>query len=144
MAALADVLGVYLGNLGRLEPTPLGEEEEQEVTKLPSKRESDWLYAQLEKQSRTNNIAFFSLFAIIGILIFLIIALVVFLPQARLQTFLQAAFGGSIMGLLILMRRIWRDKTAADMMLALVPTLDPKEVLRVTEALYFSQVLGKI
>jgi hypothetical protein len=73
--------------------------------------------------------------------VLLIIALVVFLPQERLQLFLQVAFGGSIMGLLNLMRKIWREKTAADFLLAIIPSSDPSEVLRIVEIVYFSKVL---
>jgi hypothetical protein len=140
MANIGTIASEYLQRVDKLRPRALGGKAETEV-RVPSQADSEWLYRQLEKQSHANNTTFYVLFALIGLLVLLIIALVVFLPQERLQLFLQVAFGGSIMGLLNLMRKIWREKTAADFLLAIIPSSDPSEVLRIVEIVYFSKVL---
>ena len=134
---LHSVLKEALQSIGGLAPVPLGGDDEGSATE-------EWkhkLLERLEKEAAYNKRVFTLLVAMCVVLFVVGLALVVYyLDEPRsIQAILG---GGSLLSILAVMTRIQRlmnEKTGVDILLTVVPTLPPKQVVRVVQSLYYGK-----
>jgi hypothetical protein len=107
---------------------------EQVITPTPEAKQV--LLNNLNTASKTNGrILSLMVFLVVLAITFNIVALFIF-PNDTLKTVIEIVVGSSILGMLYFLRTLWKDKTALDILLAIIPSLTPEQVLQIVLDIY--------
>ena len=130
----------HLSRLNRLGVVMLGEDKEEDIQSITL--EDNQLFIQnINAQQKFNN----RILIIYITLICILFAVGIFLVFHNLNSpdRIGIIFGGtflSLLGVIERLRRLWREKSFADITLIVLKELPPKESLRVIEILYWNSI----
>ena len=137
------ILSEYLSRVAGLESVPLGPGRNSKAgSEIQEKTQH--LLERLERTRKFNDKLAIGLIAMFVALFLTGVWLVIqFLNNpAMLRTLLGGnllSLGGVIYGL----RLVWREKTFIDLLLTIIPEVEPAEALKVIQAIYFKTLLLK-
>lgn len=133
-ARLPVVLGSYLEKVGGLERASLGEAKAISVN--PGDQQQ--LLGQLHRESKFNNRLIVCV-TVLHFLLFILAAALVFYHRDSPKV-ISLILGGSFLSLLPVINslsRLWREKSAIDMLGVILPTLTPEQSIKVIQSIYF-------
>lgn len=131
MNQLDAILREFLHEIKCLDVPKLGGEPPPMVDKENIRRFSEQLKRRMKANDRMVNLLL-GLYAAT----FLVAALIV-VAFAGKASYLQAVLGGSLLAITEALRRFWKEKTALDVVIMVIPNLSPIEVVKVIESLYY-------
>jgi hypothetical protein len=135
MTRLDRALQQFLEETGRLKEPVLGGPAQRrisagEVEKLHTK------LTALAQRSRRLSTLLVLLYVILFVV--LLVAAVHYREEPTKLNTALGVIGASVAGLLRGIRDVWRQQSALDVLVAIIPNLPPEEVARVAESLFFS------
>ena len=132
-SALQNLYKQTLIDTGRINPAVLGKPKTEIVG-----REITSLTERLEKQSNFNNMMI--ILIIIMLFILFLVAIFLVLKNSEDPAKINLIFGGSFLSILTIitvLRKLWKEKNAVDMLIAILPDMQPEEALKIIELLYY-------
>lgn len=137
MRKLQTIIEELLNEAGALKPIKLGPGSAK-ISVTPEVK--DRLIKRLFVESKFNNRILIAV-TILHIFIFIIALWLVYYNRNSL-TAVSVIFGGSVLSLLGITRslsNLWRTKTGIDLLIAILPSLCPEQVIQVIKDLYYNR-----
>lgn len=110
--------------------------ENEVITKVPDEKTKSILIKSLDQTSKNNS-------RILGLIIFVAIVVIGFMvtstflfDSGELQNIINIVTGTSILGMFSYLRSLWKEKTTLDILLAIIPSLSPEQVLPIVSDTY--------
>lgn len=136
MKRLSKIFQEFLKRTGGSEEITLG----KHVELLATEEHKNWFMGQLRENARINR-TFVNVLIILHIAV-LAGAVVLCVYWREKTSYIVAALGGSGIGVSIIilngLRKLWREKVIIETVIAMLPTLPPKEAVEAIQSIFYS------
>lgn len=144
MKHLQSILSDFLDKTGGKSPIVLGKHEENLQAQVISERDKEYLIQKLEEAARKGDTMVLTM-TVMLITLFLVGLLFAFYYRDS-PTTLGVIFGGTFLSLTTIfleLKRLWREKTAFDMLIGLLPSMSVSEAMKAVRSVYYLNLLEK-